>query len=164
MGAFGWGGGRRDAKSAPKGKTAALTSIYTRMSVLAEWLRGYGFPHDRRTLTPLATSGLTTVEEINQAFREKNSALIRVGLARFSPEQRERIESLARDYVELSQAAVEVASEDLKHEARERRRLSSNNAGGTRAVDDAEDRLDAPGKKKKASAWKKFKVAFKATA
>jgi len=164
VGAFGWGGGRRDAKSAPKGKTAALTSIYTRMSVLAEWLRGYGFPHDRRTLTPLATSGLTTVEEINQAFREKNSALIRVGLARFSPEQRERIESLARDYVELSQAAVEVASEDLKQEARERRRLSSNNAGGARAVDDAEAQLDAPGKKKKASAWKKFKVAFKATA
>ena len=56
-----------------------------------------------------------------------------------------------------------MASEDLKHEARERRRLSSNNAGGARAVDDAEDRLDAPGKKKKASAWKKFKVAFKAT-
>merc|ERR1712078_630008 len=99
--------------------------------------RGYGFPHDRRTLTPLATSGLTTVEEINQAFREKNSALIRVGLARFSPEQRERIESLARDYVELSQAAVEVASEDLKQEPPELRLYS---AAGLQDADVAEAR------------------------
>ena len=91
--------------------------------------------------------------------------MIEVALARFSPEQRERIESLARDYVELTQAAVEVTSQDLKQEARERRRLSANNGGGAQAVDDAESRLDASGaaeqKKKKASSWKKFKAAFK---
>ena len=166
VGAFGGGrAGRGGGKGATSSKQAALTSIYTRMRVLAEWLQSYGFPHDRRTLTPLATSGLTTVEEINEAFREGNSALIEVALARFSPEQRERIESLARDYVELTQAAVEVTSQDLKQEARERRRLSANNGGGAQAVDDAESRLDASGaaeqKKKKASSWKKFKAAFK---
>ena len=166
VGAFGGGrAGRGGGQGAPSSKQAALTSIYTRMRVLAEWLQSYGFPHDRRTLTPLATSGLTTVEEVNEAFREGNSALIEVALARFSPEQRERIESLARDYVELTQAAVEVTSQDLKQEARERRRLSANNRGGAQAVDDAESRLDASGaaeqKKKKASSWKKFKAAFK---
>ena len=160
-------GGRVVGGSATSKKNTNITSIYTRMSVLAEWLQSFDMPHDRRALTPLATSGLTTIQAINQAFEEKDADLIRVGLARFTPEQRVRIENLARDYVKLEQTAAEVAQNELSNRTKDRRRLSSNGDGAQATdIDDAEAILDGAEaekdskKKKKKTGWKKFKAAF----
>ena len=164
----GWkAGGRVGGGSATSKKNTNITSIYTRMSVLAEWLQSFDMPHDRRALTPLATSGLTTIQAINQAFEEKDADLIRVGLARFTPEQRVRIEKLARDYVKLEQTAAEIAQNELNNRTKDRRRLSSNGDGAQATdIDDAEAILDGAEaekyskKKKKKTGWKKFKAAF----
>ena len=159
-------GGRTDGGGAASRRNAGVTSIYKRMSVLAEWLQSFDMPHDRRTLTPLATSGLTTVEAINRAFEEEDADLIRVGLARFTPEQRVRIGNLAGDYVKFNQAAAEVAHNELNIRKKDRRRLSANDGGAQASdINDAEAVLDSAeaennSKKKKKTGWKKFKAAI----
>jgi len=80
--------------------------IYERMYRLAEWMQAQQLPHDRKALTPCAMAGVTTVAELADA----DDAAFQKALKKFTPEQRERCRSLAREAVGQERAAAERAA------------------------------------------------------
>jgi len=78
--------------------------IYERMYRLAEWMQRNDLPHDRKSLTPFAMAGVTTVAEIAAADETRLCAACK----KLSAEQRERCVALAK--LETAQRAKEAAA------------------------------------------------------
>lgn len=91
-----------------QGRTIAIPSseasngdLYSKMYRLAKWMQLNDLPHDRKSLTPAAIVGLTSVHAIAVASRQQ----IASGLKKLSSEQRDRCVELARQVMKQEEEA-----------------------------------------------------------
>ncbi|KAK3279396.1 hypothetical protein CYMTET_12720 [Cymbomonas tetramitiformis] len=91
----------QERTSAKPSTTASTGDLYSKMYRLAQWMQLNDLPHDRKSLTPAAIVGLTSVHAIAMASTQQ----IASGLKKLSGEQRDRCVELARQVVKQEEEA-----------------------------------------------------------